>query len=104
MDETTHILIAARRRLSDPHRWTKGAAARDARGRDVHPLDPAAVRWCALGALQVASDGVGERYHAAVVRLLEVRDGAGIDTIPSLNDTGGRAAVLDLYDRAIRGK
>ena len=111
MDETTRLLIRARRRLSVPQRWTKGATARDARGRMAHPLSPAAVRWCAMGALHVEGEALvpDARFRGAVDRLMAALDAApagppGCQSIPLLNDTLGHGAVLDLYDRAIRGK
>jgi hypothetical protein len=38
--------------LSSPYAWCQDFPARDAQGSNVHPLDPNAVQWCALAAIQ----------------------------------------------------
>ena len=37
--------------FDDKSRWTRGTLARDENGREVWPVDGAAVRWCAIGAI-----------------------------------------------------
>ena len=106
MDDTTRLLVRARRRLADPRRWTTGASARDAAGRAVPPVDAGATTWCAMGALQAEGDArLGDRgFLRALRRLNGAIASPGCDQVSLLNDTLGHAAVLDLYDRAIRGK
>lgn len=45
------ILERAADRLSKPGAWTQDELARDAEGKAVGPLDPAAVCWCMSGAI-----------------------------------------------------
>ena len=109
MDETTRILIRARRRLADPERWTKGTTARDRRGRPVHPSSRAAVRWCAMGALhaECLTASTGDRFEEALRRLAAVIELDGWRRPPGiadLNDGLGHEAVLELFDAAIRAK
>lgn len=78
-----------------PERWTVGAMARDAKGRDVDARSDAAACWCVLGLIErdldnlwlrdVAVKSLGLAYHAA-----------------EWNDADGRTAaeVADLLDRA----
>lgn len=76
-DELERALAAAsgaRALLSSPAHWTRGALARDRRGREVLPDDAAAVRWCVNGALLCA----GARLDR---RRLRYRKGADTSTI-----------------------
>ena len=113
-DAVTGLLKRARRRITDPNHWTLGTYARDAGGRVALPASPAAVQWCALGALQAEAPRgwhLGGKRHAefsdALHRLAEAIPERGWMTpasVPDLNDEGDHAAVLKLYDAAIRGK
>ena len=40
--------------LSSPEAWCKESPGQDAQGNKVSALDPKAVKWCALGAIQRA--------------------------------------------------
>ena len=51
-------LRAAADMLAEPHRWTQGAMARDAKAHPVGPTDPNAVRWCLSGAMQLQTRGL----------------------------------------------
>lgn len=48
----TTQLIAEKKLLSDPSRWTKGHFARDANGLHIDYLSKNAVCWCQFGAAQ----------------------------------------------------
>ena len=113
-DRVTDVLIRARQRISDKRRWQRGMLASEGpnAGRLVcAPGDPRAVRWCAIGALEAEvstarTSPKGWRftldralYEAALVRLSE----AGGDVMGT-NDRRGHAAVLALFDAAIRRK
>lgn len=50
MTTTIEILTAARELLTDPSHWTKGANARNVRGKEALPNYPSAVCWCMTGA------------------------------------------------------
>jgi hypothetical protein len=94
------ILTAAQDLIRDPKRWTRGAAARDAKGEKVGALNPAATCWCADGA--IVKCGGGEKYgtgsNIAIKRLflIEPREPAGIVHV---NDDKGHAAVMAMFDR-----
>lgn len=46
------VLVRAREFISDPARWTKGTASRDAEGNEVDPRD--GCTFCIFGALRLA--------------------------------------------------
>lgn len=103
-DPVLALLEAARRRITDPARWTSGVQARDAEGVCVDPRDAEAVSWCAVGAIRrEAYDGEPDDWAlrgAAYGRLYVVAGRA----IEDVNDAQGHAAVLAIFDAAIRGK
>ena len=116
-DVVTALLVRARARIADPARWTQGAYARDAEGRQALPKSQDAVRWCALGALEaelpyrvvdrILDIPLDLRYLDAVQRLEEsilAEDWATPANVPGLNDGAGHEAVLAAYDEAIRRK
>jgi hypothetical protein len=98
-DEVTALLKRARRRISDPQRWTQGFAAREADGMPVCPQDDDAASWCAVGSLRVEAllaGDVGRAYN----RLYAAAGKAPED----VNDDEGHAPVLEMFDEAIRRK
>ena len=113
-DRVTEVLIRARRRITDKRRWMRFSRATAGPNGDRRVCldgDPRAVRWCALGAVGAETStaratrtgGWSIRmdralYDAAVERLEAVADVAGT------NDRRGHAAVLALFDQAIRAK
>jgi hypothetical protein len=117
--EVLAILKRARRRLTDPARWTQGESASAPAGAGIRFLwdggHPLADRWCAVGALAaetcrvergaggwvVLRDAV--RFKAAYLRLKRYCLPLGRE-VEEVNDGDGHQAVLALYDAAIRGK
>ena len=100
-DAVTRALIRARRRITDPRHWTTGAFARDAAGRKAFPRSAAAVAWCALGAVEVEVSRGSTNSAWARDRLARAAGGLA----PSfVNDERGHAAVLEMFDQAIRRK
>jgi hypothetical protein len=73
--------------------WTQGADARDSAERPVHPWDPEARSWSALGAM-ICGDET-DRGHVAIDRLAlaAVRFAEAVDTpsISKWNDEPGRS-------------
>ena len=104
---TMNAIAHAMSLVADPETWTTGAIARDAAGKELPEADsPGAVRWCGLGALQVANAEVGGHYAAMLQEvgngLLEV-DPASMGSISGVNDGPcGRSHVLDGMGQAIR--
>lgn len=50
-EEVIKMFEEARRLLSDPERWTKGASARDRNGIPIGSLNHNATCWCSFGAI-----------------------------------------------------
>lgn len=94
---TLDVLKAARELIRDPARWCQDAFACDADGDAVHTLDPQAVRWCAVGALNKVAPS--SEVSADAYGLLEVA--AGPICVSDINDAEGHEAVLAVYDEAI---
>jgi hypothetical protein len=94
---TLEKLKKARDILSIKSRWTFNAYARTEEGEGCWGEDPAAVKWCLLGALfkHDRDNFTGPAYFA----LLRSAGGASLH---HLNDIEGWQAVLGVYDRAIR--
>ncbi len=100
------ILINARCLLSDPEKWTKEVAARNAEGEEVHAWDGDAVCWCALGALGKVVNGriSTKTYHESHVALRRAIPNKGFNGhifVGPYNDTSEHADVLTLFDKAI---
>lgn len=96
------VLRAARKRIEDPRRWTKGAAARTALNKPVRTSHPSASRWCLNGAMLLESGGKGGQAPGTrfVLRALRERGHRGA-TVTSFNDRGLHSEVIKILDRAI---
>jgi hypothetical protein len=46
---TRHLALQVAEALENPDTWCTGAGASNVAGREVDPLDTAAVKWCAYG-------------------------------------------------------
>jgi hypothetical protein len=95
------VLRAARKLIEDPEHWTTAALARDANGKEVPPDAGEAVRWCAYGACVVVSRSglLMDLSQRALEKAASASGGGGVEAV---NDNDGHAAVLELYDTAIR--
>lgn len=96
-------LQAARELLSDKARWTTGWFAHDKDNEEVDSGDPAAVCWCAFGAINKVAERFIERGEGANEFLeraaLEI---GGTPSNPArVNDRLGYEATLQMFDRAI---
>jgi hypothetical protein len=97
------VALAARERLTDPANWTVGATwTREGARCEVDQAD----RGCAVGTPYIVAypDGA-PRTSLNIIRVQVVlgivAKAMGYDTITDLNDKGGHAKVLEMYDRAI---
>jgi hypothetical protein len=99
MSKTTlEILKEARALLAQPGAWTKGAYARDVEGTYVSPDNPAAVCFCAVGAIHHAGGGGNVLASQALKLELPKR----YSDITHANDSYKTVKpVLALFDRAI---
>lgn len=96
------VLIAGRKLIEDPARWTQGHLARDAEGNKTAMIN-AGVRWCAAGAvcrvdnqfldINACTNAWSALNEAA--RKLHKRP------VVWVNDELGHEAVLKVYDLAI---
>jgi hypothetical protein len=102
---TVAVLKTARGIVANKETWTEGAYARDAAGRGALYHDPAAVRWCAVGAILRATELHGldindsDPLRDALGRIALRKYNRG--SIVTVNDQEGRKAVLSVFDAAI---
>jgi hypothetical protein len=98
---TVEILRAARHRIESPRRWCRRTYALTGNNRHVHPTSPKARKWCALGALD--AECWGRSFDMAIVYLSKaVPLVSDLVLVSTVNDRRGHAAVLAVYDEAIR--
>jgi hypothetical protein len=99
------IIEGALHLLSEEEHWTRCSMARNSAGDPCSVWDPAAVRFCALGAMWRAAyaltgnpevfplvDGIAKQVIAS--------NGRG-DTLQMLNDLEGHAAVVQMLQTAL---
>ena len=99
MSTTAAKLREARALIEDPERWTTREYARDAEGGALDDgAEPAAVCWCAVGALDRVTGEPVDLLHDPAYRLLAK---VASYEVTRTNDRHGHAAVLRMYDRAI---
>lgn len=93
---TIALLRRARARIVKPECWTKGATARDAKGRSCASRPEDAVCWCVEGALR--AENRGDMPPSAWDALRRVC-GQPNDFNDAPKTT--HAAILNLFDHAI---
>jgi hypothetical protein len=99
MGTVEKLLREAGERVRLPEHRVRCKMATDAKGMKVEPTDAAAVRWCAVGAIQAGRDP----YERAVARVILDSVAAQMVTIGSaisLNDKHNDL-VPDLFSEAI---
>lgn len=98
MSDVVATLMAARELLSDPARWTKDMAARDAGGEECLVDDITAASWCSLGA--VLKQHPDFKTEVTAFALLEE---AANHNVALFNDAPSttHADILAAFDRAI---
>lgn len=101
--DVVSVLRAAKQIISDPSRWTCGEYARTSRGKCIGVECDAAVSFCSIGALASAlgSDVDAAENSAAYKLLHRVATEESYWSVASLNDQGGHAAAMSMFDRAI---
>jgi hypothetical protein len=99
------VLERARALIEDERHWCRGELARDSVGLSVGPTDGSAVKRCALGALVAAACEVtGDPREAHELAMTALRPLVGATSLTHINDVEGHAAVLTLFDLAIRAR
>lgn len=101
--DIVRILRSAKRMISDPRHWTCGEYARTARGNPIGVECAAAVSFCSIGALALASGlSVKAAEDSPACGFL---DAAAKEKnycwVHSLNDGGGHEMAMAMFDRAI---
>ncbi len=101
------VLLGVKELLSDPNKWTQGAAAVDNEGGSVYPTDRSACQFCLIGGVsRVLGQGpFSEKstLHAEVCEVLRsaCREIAGNAYLTRYNDSHTHAEVMGLLDKAI---
>lgn len=96
---TKQVLREARSLIKDPTQWTQSVEARDADGNRVNPSAPAAVCWCASGAIARVL-GVYGWWEAQTLLIKEYLDDPKRQ-LWEINDENGHSAVLLALDEMI---
>ena len=96
------LLVAARELIGVREHWCMDALAVTKLGHRTAPESPAAVSWCAIGALDKLAGArhLTERQEAKQLLDDEADLLAGVPMV-TINDEGNYARVLRLYDLAI---
>ena len=81
---------------TDPEKWCQGSAAQDANGDAVTPDNPAACKWCLIGACALLGIPLGDVFSSKTGDLLHV--------IMDWNDDSERtqADVLAMLEHKLR--
>ena len=98
------IISRALEIISDESKWTRGAMARLADSKPCACLNPRAVRFCAVGALNRAADELLTQngFHHAVEAEHEVlAANKELRGLPSINDIQGRETVIAMFKVAL---
>lgn len=100
------VLVAARARIADARHWCQLAMARDEFHSSVHARSRAAVRWCALGAVDSVTEASEADLMRAHNRLRKASFYLRDEPVSVYNDAPLRrhAEVLRLFDAAITRK
>ena len=107
MDQTTRdLLIAAHDMVADEARFCAEHFAVDKDGKIVFANDPAAVRWCPLGAIILAitkrPQGDSQMMIAATKCLSSASMKLFGSNIADAVNAGGHAAAMQLFDEALK--
>lgn len=99
-------LKAARKWISDPERWCRGAEALDGNGCRIVAFDPRAVRWSGIGALKAVTGYFWPEINLCYEQAASAYLAAEQEIYPISMSVAhvlalGHAAVLRCYDHAI---
>ena len=101
------IIEGALHLIAEEEHWTRCSMARNSEGDPCSVWDPAAVRFCAVGALwRAAFELTGNLDVFPVVErtaLQVVASNGRADSLQTLNDIEGHAAVLQMFRNALAG-
>lgn len=96
-------LLAARKLIADPNKWTQGVLARTAARGRVSPESSYATCWCSLGALHrvTSNTHVDKRVHDLLLKAVWEVEPSFKGFFYEYNDSHTHAEVLGCFDRAI---
>lgn len=97
----TEFLVAARKQIADPVHWCRWKAAETTAGDLCNPRDREAVRWCALGALELHSLDVPDQTRAYLALKAAGQRLFQKGALDDINDYLGHDAVLEVFGAAI---
>ena len=85
----------AHKLLSSPQTWCQQSPAEDRQGNRLQALDPRAVKWCALGAIQKASppSGWGDAMDRVLLALSYSETG-----LAQMNKTDKACSLMEWND------
>lgn len=102
------IFRKARDLIANQNHWTTGALAIDATGNPVWPDETGAVAWCAVGAMIYAAEGLSNEAEKLlndvayeIILKRNITTDEFLNSIAMVNDIGGHALVMEMYDRVI---
>ena len=99
------IIEGALHLIAEEEHWTRCSMARNSEGYPCSVWDPAAVRFCAVGALWRAASELTDDldvFPVAERTALQVVANAGrADALQTLNDLEGHAAVVQMFRTAL---
>ena len=96
------IIERARQIISDPDNWCRGSFARGRGGASVSVRDPAARRFCAMGALILAAIEItGDATQANELAYGIAKTISRTGSLVFINDRQGHGAILQLFDEAL---
>ncbi len=97
------IIARALELIADEAYWTSLIIARTADNKPCGCLEPAATRFCALGALyRAASELLGDVEPALeVVKFVLAANNRPTDSLPHINDHEGHAAIVSMFKYAL---
>lgn len=100
--QTLANLTAGRRLISDPGKWTVGAAARTATGLYLSSgSDADATCWCSYGAIQKVAGDLVEAEVIVLRAVVRAYAGDYSATIVTFNDSHSHKEVMAVWDLAI---
>jgi hypothetical protein len=97
----SELLKQAKSLIGAPDRWCQGVASIRAEGSYCLPTDPAAIVWCAAGAIwHVGRDNPAGRDESLRLLCAAAWQVFGEDHL-AVNDRLGYSAVMTMFDTAI---
>jgi hypothetical protein len=96
------LLKAARKLISNPHKWTRMSFARDEIGYPTHPTNNDAVCYCSIGSLMKVNGCNSSIFcDRATMKINKAAEEMGYHNCVKLNDSASHADVLRMFDLAI---